>query len=246
MIYAIIAAGEGSRLKEEGVSALKPMVVVNSEMLIDRLIRVFLHNRATRIIIIVNDHSQALVEHIKSLDLPVPLQLVIKSTPSSFHSFYELVQSLGSTPEELCLATTDTIFREEEFSRYIDQFINNRVNDGLFAVTSFIDDETPLYVAVDETGTITGITDNAAQPNPFISAGIYCLRKPALAVVAAAMQEGVHRMRNYQKMLLQHNLDLKAWTFSKVLDIDHVSDIEKAEEFLKETRSVKHLQHVNG
>ncbi len=246
MIYAIIAAGEGSRLKEEGFEGLKPMVMVNGEMLIDRLIRIFLVNRASRIIIIVNDHSEALVQHLKVLALPIPLQMLIKSTPSSFHSFYELLQAAEVIPDDLCLTTTDSIFDEDEFTDYINQFINDRQNDGLFAVTSFIDDETPLYVSFDETKSITAITDNAEQPNPFISGGIYCLRKKALAVVSPAMEEGVHRMRNFQKMLLQRKLDLKAWTFSKVLDIDHVTDIDKAEEFLKENRSVKKLQYSNG
>ena len=46
MKYAIIAAGEGSRLAEEGISAPKPLVKVGGQCLVDRLIRVFLDNEA--------------------------------------------------------------------------------------------------------------------------------------------------------------------------------------------------------
>jgi hypothetical protein len=40
-------------------------------------------------------------------------------------------------------------------------------------------------------------------------------------------------MRNFQRALVADGLLLKAYPFSKVLDIDHASDIEKAEAFLK-------------
>ena len=39
-------------------------------------------------------------------------------------------------------------------------------------------------------------------------------------------------MRNFQRALVADGLRLQAWPFSKVLDIDHASDIQKAEGFL--------------
>ena len=41
-------------------------------------------------------------------------------------------------------------------------------------------------------------------------------------------------MRNFQRALVSNGLRLKAMPFSKVLDIDHASDIRKAELFLNE------------
>ena len=41
MKFAIIAAGEGSRLQQEGVALPKPLVHVGGEALIDRLFRIF-------------------------------------------------------------------------------------------------------------------------------------------------------------------------------------------------------------
>ena len=52
MKYAIIAAGEGSRLAQEGIEAPKPLVVVNGEKLIDRLLRIFTENAAEAIVVI--------------------------------------------------------------------------------------------------------------------------------------------------------------------------------------------------
>ncbi len=45
MKYAIIAAGEGSRLSQEGVQLPKPLVKVGGEHLVDRLIRIFMLTR---------------------------------------------------------------------------------------------------------------------------------------------------------------------------------------------------------
>ena len=39
-------------------------------------------------------------------------------------------------------------------------------------------------------------------------------------------------MRNFQRALLNDGFRLKAFVFSYVFDIDHASDIEKAEDFL--------------
>ena len=54
MTFAIIAAGEGSRLANEGVVTPKPLVRLNGEPMIDRLIRIFTANDASSVSIIVN------------------------------------------------------------------------------------------------------------------------------------------------------------------------------------------------
>ena len=41
MKFAIIAAGEGSRLSQEGVTLPKPLVRIGGEAMIDRLLRIF-------------------------------------------------------------------------------------------------------------------------------------------------------------------------------------------------------------
>ena len=147
MDYAIIAAGEGSRLAQEGVKWPKPLVRLNGVALIDRLIDVFLKNNATSISIIVNEEMTEVQDYLKALRLPIPFYLLVKSTPSSMHSFYELSHYLDG--DKICLTTVDTIFKEEEFSGYIQQFIQEDKLDGLMAVTDFIDDEKPLYVETD-------------------------------------------------------------------------------------------------
>ena len=55
MNYAIIAAGQGSRLVQEGVKKPKPLVELNGEPLIARLIRIFVQNGAESISVFVNE-----------------------------------------------------------------------------------------------------------------------------------------------------------------------------------------------
>ena len=129
MDYAIIAAGEGSRLAQEGVKYPKPLVRLNGIPLIDRLIDVFLQNDAASVNVIVNEEMKEVQEHVGKLKLPIPFRLIIKSTPSSMHSFSELSKHL--TGERFCLTTVDTIFKEEEFKKYIRAFCEERDTDGL-------------------------------------------------------------------------------------------------------------------
>jgi len=234
MIYAIIAAGEGSRLTEEGYTGLKPMVLLNGEMLIDRLIKVFVANSAESIIIIINEKSEALKSHLEQLQLDVPVHILVKDTPSSLHSFDEILK-FKPDAAAMCLTTTDTIFEEAEFGAYIEAFQADTSNHGLMAVTSFIDDESPLYVDFDSNHNITAFSDTVTPTSTSVSGGIYCLRKEALNVARISVAQGVSRMRNFQKAILTNNLTLKAYPFSKIIDIDHVADIEKAQAFLDET-----------
>ena len=231
MDYAIIAAGEGSRLAQEGVKWPKPLVKLNGVALIDRLIDVFLRNNASSINIIVNEQMTEVQAHLKALRLPVPFHLLIKSTPSSMHSFYELSRIWQG--EEICLTTVDTIFREEEFSGYIQTFRQEKTLDGLMAVTDYIDDEKPLYVQTNEQLDIVSFLDRTNGECRYISGGIYCLRKPAIGVLKKAIDEGMSRMRNYQRQLIAEGLRLKAYPFSKIIDVDHAEDIVKAEAFVQ-------------
>ena len=186
MKFAIIAAGEGSRLAQEGVNVPKPLVKIKDEALIDRLIRIFMMN--------------------------------------------ELSSYLGNTP--FVLTTVDTIFREDEFSQYIAAFRQLPGHyQGLMGVTDFIDDEKPLYVGTDEQLNITGFFDSKQDCN-YISGGIYGLTYPSIVTLKQCIQRGESRMRNFQRGLIRDGLALKAYPFSKVLDIDHAGDIKKAEDFL--------------
>lgn len=229
MNYAIIAAGEGSRLAQEGVTLPKPLVKLNGTEMIRRLIDIFQKNSASSISVIVNEEMTQVQDYLAKLKLDVPFNVVVKSTPSSMHSFFELRNFLRD--DKFCLTTVDTIFKEEEFAGYIQAFINDSESDGMMAVTDFIDDEKPLYVNVDDVMTITGFLDKS-QDSKYISGGIYGLTPKAIDTLEACLQSGQSRMRNFQRQLVADKLRLKAYPFAKIVDVDHAEDIKKAEQFI--------------
>ena len=55
MNYAIIAAGEGSRLVQEGVKLPKPLVRLNGVPMIKRLIDIFMSSDPSSLSVIVNE-----------------------------------------------------------------------------------------------------------------------------------------------------------------------------------------------
>lgn len=247
MKFAIIAAGEGSRLAQEGVEEPKPLVSVCGQPMIERLMRIFVDCGASEIVVIINEQSTSVHRYLKALDLPVPLKIIVKTTPSSMHSLHALSPYLRG--ERFCLTTVDTIFREEEFKKYIRHFERVKDIDGCMAVTPYVDDEKPLWVGVKEqTGAegenlidqqgyrrkplITGFHDQCEGDDHLISGGIYCLGDKALDVLDHCMEQGMSRMRNFQRQLVAEGLRLEAYPIDKILDVDHKEDIAKARKFL--------------
>lgn len=245
MKFAIIAAGDGSRLAQEGITEPKPLVKVRGERLIDRLIRIFMGNNATEIVVICNEQMSDVASHLKMIQdeglngRHVPLRFVIKSTPSSMHSFYELRHFLRDEP--FILTTVDTIFDESEFHDYVLSFQDKiaQGTDALMGVTDYIDDEKPLYVGVDNVMRVNGYYDTPQADSRFISAGIYGLTASSLDILEACIKKGESRMRNFQRALVAANLRIEAFPLTKVFDIDHIEDIRKADEGVKNLSSCK-------
>ena len=198
--------------------------------MIGRLINLFCRCNAESISIIVNEQMTEVREYIESLSLDIPLNLVVKTTPSSMHSFFELSRVIPKG--RFCLTTVDTIFREQDFRPYIEAMEADERYDGMMAVTDYIDDEKPLYVQTDDDLNITAFRDERYDGAKYISGGIYALNEKAIDVLADCMERGVARMRNFQRSLVDAGLRLKAYPMGKILDVDHAGDIEKAENFI--------------
>lgn len=230
MHYAIIAAGEGSRLAQEGVAKPKPLVELSGEPMIMRLMNIFTRCNAESISVIINDFMPEVRDYLSSIKLSVPLNVVVKSTPSSMHSFWELSKVMK--PGKFCLTTVDTIFREDDFAGYIKAFEADKRHDGMWAVTPFIEDEKPLYVDVDKRMNIKAFCDKAFDGAKYVSGGVYAMSDKAFPVLNQCIEQGVSRMRNFQRALIAAGMRLKAYSIDKIIDVDHASDIAVAQAFI--------------
>lgn len=234
MNFGIIAAGEGSRLVQEGVSLPKPLVEIDGRPMIGRLISIFEDLGAEYISVIVNEQMTKVADYLRAIapTMRARLELTVKSTPSSMHSFYELGSTLRGRGR-FVLTTVDTIFREEDFRRYVEAFASAPAEiEGMMAVTRHIDDEKPLYVETDSDMDITAFRDEAWPGARYISGGIYGLDTRAIDILDDCLRRGVSRMRNFQRALVEAGLRLKAYDMGKIIDVDHAGDIEKARRFV--------------
>ena len=231
MHYAIIAAGEGSRLAQEGVLKPKPLVELDGTPMVKRLIDIMVRCHAESVSIIVNEFMTEVREFLATLALPVPLNVVVKTTPNSMHSFHELSRVLPRG--KFCLTTVDTIFREPDFARYIQAFEDDTAHDGMWAVTPFIDDEKPLYVDVDHAMRITAFRDQPFDGARYVSGGIYAMTDKTFTVLDSCIEQGIARMRNFQRALIDAGFNLQAYSIDKIIDVDHAADIATAEAFIK-------------
>lgn len=234
MNFGIIAAGDGSRLVQEGVSLPKPLVDIDGRPMIGRLISIFEDLGAEYISVIVNEQMTEVADYLRAIapTMRARLELTVKSTPSSMHSFYELGSTLRGRGR-FVLTTVDTIFREEDFRRYVEAFASAPAEiEGMMAVTRHIDDEKPLYVETDSSMDITAFRDEAWPGARYISGGIYGLDTRAIDILDDCLHRGVSRMRNFQRALVEAGLRLKAYDMGKIIDVDHAGDIEKARRFV--------------
>lgn len=236
MNYAIIAAGESSRLKAEGLKTPKHLIKLDGEYLIERIIKIAYRNKAEKVFCIINENEPELKEYLTGNNFPLPVECIVKNTQSSMHSLFALAPYLLENP--FCLLTTDSVFDENEFIDFINYAALQKDVDGILAVSSYFDDEKPLCVEMDSDNTIVKFSDTE-EGYKWATGGIYYLSPKIFEQMDYALHNGISRLRNFLKLLVNSNYNLKGFSFSKIIDVDHVSDIIKAEEFLTNSFSKK-------
>lgn len=233
MNFGIIAAGEGSRLAGEGIDLPKPLVPVNGEPMIGRLLRIFGKTDAEEVAVVTNATRHETAEYLERLAPELPFRLSVREavTPGSMHTFALLGEMLRGKGRFIT-TTVDTIFDTRAFAEYAKAFAQSSPDvNGMMAVTSFIDDEKPLYVETDSAMNITAFKDREEHPH-YISAGIYGLDDKALDTLDKCLASGVHRMRDFQRALIEHGLSLMAFDIGQAVDVDHARDLETARQII--------------
>ncbi|HDM75167.1 MAG TPA: NDP-sugar synthase [Deltaproteobacteria bacterium] len=226
----IIAAGLGERLKQGRIDTPKQLVKVLGEPLIARTIKEACAAGATEVACIVNDVYPEVAEYLRFTAWPVPLQLVVKTTPSSMESFFELEPYLNNSP--FLLLTVDAIFPPGLLKRFVSSARKFQDADGVLAVTEFVDDEKPLRLLTDEHMRITeiGATVNESR---FITAGFYFFDPSVYNEKEEARTKKFTAFRQFLTHLVEKKYRIYAEEVGKTVDVDVPGDIDKAEKFLK-------------
>lgn len=215
MNYVILAAGQGSRMKDV---APKPLVEVGGKTLLRRMIDIIGDDAHT--VVVAN---AAIPEIAKSV--PSTVKVIEATPPSGAHS---LQLGIGPSNGEPTIAiTVDSYFSPEAFHKFVEEFKKTDA-DAYMGVTSYIDDETPLYVETDNDMNVTAFADFSAGHDKFVSAGVYGLNRKAMAMIPKAMAMGVNGLREIQRAVLLTGLKAKAFDMGKALDVDRPEDLETA------------------
>lgn len=230
MKAGIIAAGEGSRLKSEGLRLPKPLVPVDGVPLIERLITTFVRAGITEVHCIVNEYSLEVKSYVESRDLGVPVRFVVKTTPSSMHSLFALAPHLTDAP--FLLSTVDAIFDERELAAYLAHAAARGAEaDAVLAVTEFIDDESPLYAACDASWRITRFSKK--EPAKHVTGGLYILSPRVFRETETVLASGMERLSAFLGHLVAAGYRVEGFPFTKMIDVDHVRDIAAAADLLR-------------
>jgi NDP-sugar pyrophosphorylase family protein len=230
MTLGLLAAGEGSRLRAEGITTPKGMVEVGGVPMIQRTIDQFSNAGIDHVCCIVNEESPDLLSYLQSASLPVSLDLLVRSTPSSLHSLVALSPLLEKCEGHFFLSTVDSVFPPEELLPFVSTATRRSGRDqGTIAVTRFVEDESPLYVDVrQEDHRIVAVGEDAIG-REWVTGGLYYFPAEALPVARELTAAGVHRLRRFQGELVRRNFDIRAHEISVVVDVDHRADIDRAE-----------------
>ncbi len=217
----IIAAGEGSRLRDAGWMMPKPMVPVAGVPLIESALRNFVAAGTTAVTIIVNDRERDCVAWIRGRFPELRLRFIIKTTRSSLESFAAVARAPGAG--RMLISTVDAWCREADFVRFAQAAARRPTEATVLAVTPFVADERPLWVRLDHTGRIVAI---GGESGDMVTAGMYLVSE---GVRGLRPPRQLGRLREFLAWLHRAGAPLYGETIETVVDVDRAEDVALAE-----------------
>jgi NDP-sugar pyrophosphorylase family protein len=218
----ILAAGEGSRLREDGWAMAKPLVPVEGVPLIEHVIGNFLEAGIETLAIIFNAREEDCARFVRSRFPGAPIQILVKTTASSYESYREILGVLPPGPA--LVSTVDAWCPRADFVEFARKANETPDEETVLAVTPFVSDEKPLWVHLEEDGAITRIGGDSGNA---VTAGIYRFSQLARARPAPA---SLGRLREYLAWLLESGESIRGISIETVVDVDRASDVEFAAE----------------
>jgi len=217
----IIAAGEGSRLRQAGWMVPKPMVPVAGVPLIESTIRNFIAAGITRLSIIVNEQERECAAWVQTRFPALELRLIVKTTASSLESFREVTREAESG--RMLVSTVDAWCRPADFARFVDAARRRPIEATVLAVTPLVEDEKPLGAVLDADGRVLSL--GGAAP-ALVTAGMYLVSERARRLEPPAR---LGRLREYLQWLLETGEPMYGEVIETVVDVDRAEDVALAE-----------------
>ena len=216
----IIAAGEGSRLRAGGWSGSKPLLPIAGQPLIAHSLERFRAAGIARIAMIINEESPDCRQWLEREGKAFNLDLVVRSTPSSYASFRIVADRLAG--EAAVITTVDSIMAAADFRRFLDRAAEAPQGSVVLGLTAHVEDEKPLWASLEPGGRIRAL----GEPNSgLVTAGVYVLPAQRPAEPAG----GFARLRDYLGWLVASGHPVHGAVIGRVFDVDRAEDAAAAE-----------------
>lgn len=162
-------------------------------------------------------------------------------TPTSAHT---LVAGLDRVPPGPVFATmVDTVMPPGSWARAFSQTVRDLDGgaDAVLVVTPFIHDESPLYAVLSRQGLVCalesspGTSGEGGEAGRVVTGGVYGFSPVAREVAAAAVHDGVRRMRGFLQRLIAGGATVTAVEIEKIVDLDRVADLTLVNQWLEQS-----------
>lgn len=216
---AVIAAGEGSRLKELGVA--KPMVKVAGVPLIEHVLANFEAAGIASAAVIFNESERDCEAFVRERFGKLVTSVLVKTTRSSLESFRAILEA---APEgRLLVSTVDAFCPRKDFVRFVRQAGELPSNATVLALTRYVDDEKPLWVTTTPAGRVSAVGGGSGDA---VTAGIYVFPEK---VRRLGIPQELGRLRDFLAWLAKSGEPIESVEIEKVVDVDRAEDLAVAE-----------------
>jgi NDP-sugar pyrophosphorylase family protein len=223
----IIAAGEGSRLRALHPGLPKPLIPVGGAPLCHWVARSFQEAGLTDLTLLHNSRGRAIPGSLRGAFPAARWTFLERDTASSWESFRLVAKTLdGGGP--FLMSTADALVAPKDLAAFLREAQDY---DAALALTSFIDDEKPLYADLKD-GQVTALGPDC-KTKALATSGLYVLGPNALAGLP---EPGKYSsLREFWLDLVRGGAKIKGIVLNKTLDVDRPEDLSAAEQFVKET-----------
>lgn len=217
---AVIAAGEGSRLKQFGVP--KPLLEVAGVPLIEHVLSNFETAGIASAAVIFNESERDCEAFVRERFGRLVKTVLVKTTRSSLESFRAVLEV--APKGRLLVSTVDAFCPRKDYVRFVERAGELPSDATVLAVTRFVDDEKPLWVNVARHGRVSSIGGSTGDA---VTAGIYVFPE---RVRQLGVPSELGRLRDFLAWLAKSGEPIQALEIEKVVDVDRAEDLAVAEE----------------
>ncbi len=217
---AVIAAGEGTRLKRLGVA--KPLVPVAGEPLIAHVLGNFEAAGIASAAVIFNESLRDAELLVRERFGKLVSTILVKTTRSSLESFREVLDV--APPGRLLVSTVDAFCPRPDFVKFVRRAEEIDGGTTVLAVTGYVEDEKPLWVTTTQHGRVSVVGGASGDA---VTAGIYVFPEK---IRRLGIPAGLGRLRDFLAWLSRSGQAIEAIEIEKVVDVDRPEDLAAAEE----------------